>query len=81
MIAQVQYLEGESANSLRTSMVCHAYAKDIVTVEQAIHNTFNLLYANEKFEDCEKLLDPAIDMLVGLRTADESKVAPTSSRK
>ena len=42
-------------------------------MEQAIHNTFNLLFANEKFEDCEKLLDPAINMLYSLRRTDESK--------
>jgi hypothetical protein len=81
LIAQIQYLEGESAASLRTAMVCHAYARDIQTVEQAIHNTFNLLFATEKFEDCERLLDPAIEMLVGLRRADEGKLAATAAGK
>jgi len=73
LIAQIQFLEGESANSLRTIMICHAYAKDIPLVEQAIINTFNLLFTNEKFEDCEKLLDPSIEMLYGLRRSDEAK--------
>jgi hypothetical protein len=54
-------------------MICHAYARDIPLVEQAIINTFNLLFTNEKFEDCEKLLDPSIEMLYGLRRVDEAK--------
>ena len=54
-------------------MICHAYARDIPLVEQAIINTFNLLFTNEKFEDCEKLLDPSIEMLYGLRRIDEAK--------
>ncbi len=54
-------------------MICHAYARDIPLVEQAIINTFNLLFGNEKFEDCERLLDPAIEMLYNLRRVDEAK--------
>ena len=33
LLAQIQYLEGESANALRTAMVGHQYAKDISLVE------------------------------------------------
>ena len=52
-------------------MVCHRYATDISLVEQAIVHTFNLLYQFEKYEDCGRLLDPALGMLVGLRKARE----------
>lgn len=32
-----------------------------------------MLFANEKFEDCERLLDPSIDMLKNLRRDDDAK--------
>ena len=34
-------------------------------------HTFNLLYQFEKYDDCSRLLTPALDMLVGLRKARE----------
>ena len=34
-------------------------------------HTFNLLYQFEKYDDCGRLLTPALDMLVGLRKARE----------
>ena len=52
-------------------MLCHSYATDIQLVEQAIVHTFNLLYQFEKYDDCGRLLTPALDMLVGLRKARE----------
>ena len=34
-------------------------------------HTFNLLYQFEKYEDCGRLLNPALEMLVSLRKARE----------
>lgn len=48
-------------------MVCQKYAKDIELVEQSITSTFNLLVEFDKLEDCEKLINPSIEMLSHLR--------------
>lgn len=50
-------------------MTCHKYAKDIDLVEKSIVETFNLLYKYDKFEDCERLLEPSLNMLISLRSA------------
>jgi len=71
LLGTIAYLEGDSANALRTAMACQRYAKDIQLVEQSIVHTFNLLYQFEKYEDCGRLLNPALEMLVGLRKARE----------
>ena len=34
-------------------------------------DTFDLLYKYEKYDDCERLLTPALNMLVNLRSADD----------
>ena len=52
-------------------MTCHKYAKEIELVEEAICQTYDLLYRYEKYEDCERLLDPALQMLIELRKARE----------
>jgi hypothetical protein len=39
-----------------------------------------LLFANEKFEDCERLLDPAIEMLIGLRRAEEGRMPAAGTK-
>lgn len=53
-------------------MTCQRYAKEIELVERSIIDTFNLLFKYEKFEDCGALLDPSLEMLVGLRSASEN---------
>ena len=50
-------------------MQCQKYAKEIDLVERSIVDTFDLLYKYEKYDDCERLLTPALDMLVSLRSA------------
>jgi deoxyhypusine synthase len=57
-------VEGDSASALRTAMVCQQYAKDITLVEQTMVSTFNLLLEFDKLEDCERLVDPSISMLL-----------------
>ena len=69
ILARIAYLEGESAQSLRIYMQCQKYAKEIDLVERSIVDTFDLLYKYEKYDDCERLLTPALDMLVSLRSA------------
>ena len=71
ILAQVAYLEGESAQSLRIYMNCHKYAKEVDLVERSIVDTFNLLFKYEKFEDCERLLEPSLSMLISLRSSRE----------
>lgn len=36
-------------------------------MERSIVETFNLLFKYEKLEDAERLLEPALNMLIGLR--------------
>jgi len=48
-------------------MQCQTYAKEIDLVERSIVETFNLLFRYDKLEDCERLLEPALSMLIGLR--------------
>lgn len=40
-------------------------------VEKSIVQTFDLLFKYEKYEDCERLLEPALNMLIGLRSSRE----------
>ena len=72
VLAQLAYVEGESAQALRLHMQCQKYAKEIDLVENSIVETFNLLVKYEKFEDCERLLDPALNMLTNLRQQRET---------
>lgn len=53
-------------------MACHKYAKDLDLIEKSIVETFNLLYKYEKFEDCERLLEPSLNMLISLRSSREA---------
>jgi len=73
VLAQVAFVEGESAQALRLYMTCQKYAKEIDLVERSIVETFNLLFAYEKFEDCERLLEPSLQMLASLRSARETE--------
>jgi len=57
-------------------MVCHKYAKDIVLIEQSIVSTFNLIFEFDKLEDCERLIDPSITMLMAIK---EEKKRPEPS--
>ena len=68
ILAKLAYVEGESAQALRLHMQCQKYAKEIELVERSIVETFNLLVKYEKFEDCERLLEPALSMLTSLRS-------------
>ena len=52
-------------------MTCQRYAKEIDLVEKSIVQTFDLLFKYEKYEDCERLLEPALNMLIGLRSSRE----------
>ena len=52
-------------------MTCQKYAKEIDLVEKSIVQTFDLLFKYEKYEDCEHLLEPALNMLIGLRSSRE----------
>ena len=71
ILAKLAYIEGESAQSLRYFMACQQYAKEVELVERSIIDTFNLMFKYEKYEDCERLLDPALQMLTSLRSARE----------
>lgn len=71
-LAQTAYIEGESAQSLRIFMKCQQYAKEIDLVERSIIETFDLLFKYEKLEDCERLLEPALNMFISLRQERET---------
>ena len=48
-------------------MLCHTYAKDLEFVEKAIVHTNDLLMEFDKIDDCRKLLDGSISMLIGIK--------------
>lgn len=54
-------------------MQSQRYAKEIDLVEKSIVETFNLLFKYEKYEDCENLLEPSLNMLINLRSARETE--------
>jgi len=66
ILSTIAFLEGESASALRCDMLCHTYAKSMVTVEKAIEHTFDLLLHFNKLGDCRELIDPSIKMLSNL---------------
>ena len=79
ILSEIAYLEGESATALNLAMASHRYASDIEFIEEAIVNTFNLLFRFEKYDDCENLLGPALKMLVALRGSRELELNQGSS--
>lgn len=66
LLSTIAFLEGESASALRCDMLCHNYAKGMVTVERAVEHTFDLLMQFNKLDDCRTLVDPTIKMLAQL---------------
>jgi hypothetical protein len=65
-LSTIAFLEGDSASALRCDMLCHNYAKNMVTVEKAIEHTFDLLVHFDKLDDARTLIDPSIKMLLQL---------------
>lgn len=78
VLGKLAYLEGDSAGALRVAMLCHKYAKDIEVVEQTMIQTFNLLFSFEKYDDCERLLNPMLDMLTTFRQQGGDSMHQTS---
>jgi hypothetical protein len=66
-LSTIAYLEGESGSALKLDMLCHTYAKDLEFIEKAIVHTNDLLMEFDKIDDCRKLLDGSISMLIGIK--------------
>ena len=70
-------MEGESASALKIAMTCHKYANDLELVEEAIAQTYQLLFKYNMLDDCERLLDPALKMLIELRSTGKEGMEET----
>ena len=73
-LSSIAFVEGNSAQALKDSMMSHACVRDMALVEKCFVHTFNILAHFKKWDDVQSLLNPLNDMLLSFRrTNTDSK--------
>lgn len=62
-LSTISFIEGNSAKSLKQSMMSHACVRDMSQLEKCFVHTFNILAHFRKWEDVQNLLNPLNEML------------------